>query len=54
VIGETERASIEALCQVSRAIAEDYVALAESQVGEQALYVHDPLERSEHHNDVAL
>ena len=42
------------LREVGRAIAQYYVALAETQVGEQALHVGDPLERTEHHDDIAL
>ena len=54
MIGEAERAPVGSLVEIGRKIAQDDIALAEAQMGEQAFHVGDAFERAEHHDDVAL
>src|SRR5690349_18404231 len=54
MVGITERRAVVILRKISRAIAQYYVAFAETQMSKKVLNVGDTLERAKHHDDIAL
>jgi hypothetical protein len=54
VIDKSEGHTVDIFRQIGRRIAQNYIVLAETQMGEEIFKISDALEHAQHHDHVAL